>query len=65
MMLQDVSGNPIPKIPKKVGTIFLINGRPFRRGVGILYSAHRGGMDPTLRRAFWKRYQKRTGMKRR
>jgi hypothetical protein len=60
MEIRDISYNLIKKIPKKVGTIFFINGRPFRRGVGILYSARRG-TDPTLCRGFWKREKRRRG----
>jgi len=59
MELRDIHWKIIKKIPKKLGTIFFINGEFYRRGKGILYSGLHGGKDPFLNRNFWRRKVRR------
>ena len=55
---------PGSKIPSKkkmpVGSICILNDKIYRRCKnGVMRSAERGGMDPTIYGAFWKRSKKR------
>jgi hypothetical protein len=51
------------RIPSKkrlpVGSIFTLNGRVYRRGPTRIYRGDRGGMDPTVCRAFYARQKRR------
>jgi hypothetical protein len=54
------NGSRIPsKAKMPVGSIFSLNGKIYRRCPNSIRAAHRGGLDPTINRAFYARSQRR------
>lgn len=51
-----IPNGPLPSKKRLPDNLpFAWRGKIYRRIKGVLYAAHRGGFDPTLSRAFWKR----------
>lgn len=68
-MIYDSYGNRLSRIPEE-GVIFYVGtitqrpyrwlAKPYRRKAGgLIVTAHRGGGDPTIRRGFQRREEKR------
>lgn len=58
MEIRDVRWHILRRIPKKIGEVFFINGKAYRRGCGILLASGTG-IDPTVNGAFWRREKRR------